>query len=175
VLCFALLCFVVVLCFALLCISNQNSSQCWRGQNCIGPVLCLNHTYALSGADISVLSINRQSGLNLPLWIFVFQFAHTVDHSVPWPVPFRNASGRMRMGRTTRAGAWLHVYFIICLPHFISMGSARFSAPTKQHPRSSSRPRRHPREQQEATDERRSAAPSSSSSIANISRLVFSS
>jgi hypothetical protein len=61
----------------------------------------LNHTYALSGSDISVLSIEGQSGPNLPLWIFMTQSA--CDHSAPGPVPFRNAFGRI-MGRTTRAG-----------------------------------------------------------------------
>jgi hypothetical protein len=39
--------------------------------------LILKNTYALSGTDISVISIERHSGPDLPLWTFVFQFAHT--------------------------------------------------------------------------------------------------
>jgi hypothetical protein len=65
--------------------------------------LVLNHTYALSGTDISVLSIERHSGPSLPLWTFVFQFDYTSDHSAPGPFPLCNAFGNM-MGRTTRAG-----------------------------------------------------------------------
>jgi hypothetical protein len=155
--CFALYCF----CIAFVCAFLDHTSRgimscccCCRPPKSsqLARHLILNHTYALSGTDISVLSIERHSGPNLPPWILMTQSACTVDHSAPGPVPFRNAFGRMIHG-TTRAGP----VFLICLMHFY--GFRHIPAPTKQHPRSS-RPRR-PGEQEAAT-ERRSAAPSSS-------------
>jgi hypothetical protein len=71
--------------------------------------LILNHTYALSGTDISAVPIEGQSGPNLPPWIFMTQSACTVDHGAPGPVPLRNAFGSM-MCSTTRAGANLRFY-----------------------------------------------------------------
>jgi hypothetical protein len=79
------------------------SSRRWRCHNYIGPVLCLNHTYALYGIVISAILIERTNGTQSAAWIFMTQSARTVDHGAPWPVPFRNALGRMTC-RTTRAG-----------------------------------------------------------------------
>jgi hypothetical protein len=81
--CFTLLYFalLLLLLLALLVVSRTRTGYMSRCPSEIDPVLArhliLNHTYALSGTDISVLSIERHLGPNQPLWTFVFQFAYT--------------------------------------------------------------------------------------------------
>jgi hypothetical protein len=64
-----LFCLLLRFCFlVLLCRSNQNwvyepmTPPKSRYQNCIGPVYVLSHTYALSGTNIPVTSIERTIG-----------------------------------------------------------------------------------------------------------------